>query len=184
MKRINYFLLLVFILVLGCSDENATGIQNLKDGEFVIKLYNSNGNLLLSKKGDAENLGAAGSNWEIRLIDRAFGQQNSDPLKTFASLTIFGDVSISDSQELQFNTDNAAYFFERWYSLEDDWGYKSTGGTLRITSTEQSIIKGSFEIELEVDAEFAQQNPLWGERIVAKGYFSSICPGGEYGGCL
>lgn len=173
MKRANYCLLLLSILTFGCGEENDNELQNLNDGEFVIQLYNSNGDLLLSRKGDAENLVTSDNHWEIRLLDPSFGLQNSEPLKTFASLTIFGQSSINTPKELHFNTDNSASFHQRWYSLEDDWGYKSTNGTLKITSSEKSGIKGNFEINLEVDVN-AQQNPLWGEHILAKGYFSSM----------
>jgi hypothetical protein len=191
MKRLTKYLLLLSILTLGCGEEDGTEnvppdatseLQNLKDGEFVIKLYNTNGDLLLTKKGDAENLGTAYDHWEIRLLDPSFGTQDSDPLQTFASLTISGQSGINTPRQLQFNKDNAASFHQRWYSLEDDWGYKSSTGTLVITSVEKLKITGSFEISLEVDVN-ARQNPLWGEYILAKGYFSSTCPYENAGGC-
>ena len=56
MKKANFYLFLLSILTFGCGEENAYEIQNLNDGEFIIKLYNSNGDLLLTRKGDAENL--------------------------------------------------------------------------------------------------------------------------------
>lgn len=182
MKLATYYLLLLFILTVGCGEENDNGIQKIKDGEFVIQLYDSNGDLLLTRKGDAENLLRYDSYWEIRLLDPSFGLPDSEPLKTFASLTIFGQSPINTPKELHFNTDNTASFHQRWYSLEDDWSYKSVDGTLKIISLEKSGIKGYFEITLEVDAN-AHQNPLWGKYILAKGYFSSICPYKKHGGC-
>lgn len=173
MKKVRYFLFLVLILSFGCSEEKDYENQNLKDGEFVIKLYNSKGDLLLTRKGDAQNLAYTDSNWEIRLMDPLFGLPTSDPLKTFASLTVFGQSPITEPQELQFNNDNSAVLHQRWYSLGDDWGYKSTSGMLTISTIEKSGVKGSFEITLEVDAD-AQQNPLWGDNLLAKGYFSTI----------
>lgn len=182
MKSVSCYLFLLCILKFGCAEENVNKIQNLEDGEFVIELYNNKGDLLLTKEGNAENLGTPGNRWEIRLLDPAFELQNSDPLKTFASLTMFGQSSINIPQELRFNTNNTAYLYQRWYSLEGDWGYKSTNGTLSITSAEKSIVKGSFEISLEADAN-TQQNPLWGAHILVKGYFSSTCPYQNVGGC-
>jgi hypothetical protein len=181
MEKINCYLFLLFMFALGCGDENVNENQSVKDGEYVIKLYNSEGELLLTKKGNAENLGNS-DHWEIRLLDPSFALPNTDPLETFASLTIFTQATINTPLELQFNNDNSASFHQRWYSLEDDWGYRSTEGTLIITSLDKSKIKGSFEINLKVDAN-AQQNPRWGHHIVAKGYFSSICPYENVGGC-
>ncbi len=183
MKRINYYLFLWAILTFGCGDENAVKIQSPKDGEFIIELYNASGDLLLTKQGNAENLVADNIySWEIRLLDPIFGMQNSDPLETFASLTFFGKTPMNKLQELNFNDDINAVLFQRWYSLEDDWGYRSTSGTMNITQIEKLKIKGNFQIDLEVD-DSAQQNPKWGEHIVVKGYFSSICPYEKYGGC-
>jgi hypothetical protein len=182
MKKANFYLLLLSILTFGCGEENASEIQNLKDGEFIIRLYNSNGDLLLTKKGDAQNLVTSDSNWEIRLLDPSFGAQNSDPLETFASLTFFGQSSISTPKEFHFNNDNSAAFHQRWYSLDDDWGYKSIDGRLNITSVGNLQIKGSFEVKLEGDVN-AQENPHWGQHILAKGYFSSICAYENVGGC-
>ena len=183
MKRVNCYLFLLTILMLACEDVTTDEIQSVKDGEYIIKLYNDNGDLLLTKRGNAENLVADNIySWEIRFLDPLFGMQNSDPLETFASLTVFGKSSINKPQELFFNNDNIAVLHQQWYSLGDDWGYRSTKGTMNITQIEKFRIKGNFEINLEVDGS-AQQNPKWGERIFVKGYFSSVCPYEEYGGC-
>ena len=175
MKGTNYCLLLLIILAVGCGQENTCELENLNEGEFVIKLYNTSGDLLLTKKGNAENFSLSGDHWELRLLDSDFGLENADPLKTFAFLTIFGEAAVTTPRVLQVNNGNRAVFSQRWYSLEDDWGYKSVNGTVNITSLEGSKVKGSFEINLEV-ADNAFLNPLWGERILAKGHFSSICP--------
>jgi hypothetical protein len=182
MKKATFYFFLLSILAFGCGEDNSNRIQNLKDGEFIIKLYNSNGDLLFTRTGDAENLGTGDNHLEIRLLDPSFALPNTNPLETFASLTIFGQSKISAPQELRFNDDNSATFRQRWYSLRDDWGYKSVEGTLDITYFDRLKIKGSFEIHLEVDDK-AQQNPRWGHRILAKGYFSSICPYENVGGC-
>jgi hypothetical protein len=53
MKGTKYCLLLPIILVVGCGQENTCELENLNEGEFVIKLYNTSGDLLLTKKGSA-----------------------------------------------------------------------------------------------------------------------------------
>ena len=182
MKKAGFFLFIVSILMLGCEEDHTNEIQNLKDGEYLIKLYNNSGDLLLTRKGSAENLGAVDNHWEIRLLDPSFAMPDSDPLKTFASLTLYGESLTSTPRELSLNEDYSAVLHQRWYSLENDWGYKSIDGSVTITSMEKSKIKGSFEINLTVDVN-AQQNPLWGKYIVAKGHFSSTCPYEDIGGC-
>ena len=173
---------LLTVLVFACREENIKKTERLKEGEFLIKLYNSNGDLLLTRNGNAENLGTGGGNWEIRLLDPSFGQQNADPLKTFAFLTVFGQSELKTPESLAFNSDNFASFRQRWYSLQDDWGYESTDGVLNITSIEGTKITGNFEIHLQVGTD-AQQNPLWGDHILVKGSFSSICPYESVGAC-
>lgn len=174
MKRAKLYLFLLLIFTLGCGEENAYEIQNLKDGEFIVKLYNSKGHLLLTTKGDAENFNTSGNYWEIRFVDPT--------LERFASLTVIGQTPINKPQEFQLDSNNVAIFHQRWYSSQDVWGYKSTNGSLNITSWKESKVKGSFEINLDVDPN-AQQNPLWGEHILAKGYFTSICPYEDVGVC-
>lgn len=175
MKGANCCLFLLTVLALGCGHEEACELENLNEGEFVIKLYNTGGDLLLTKKGIAENFSLSGDHWELRLLDSDFGLENADPLRTFASLTVFGESAVTTPRVLQVNNGNRAVFFQRWYSLEDDWGYKSVDGVVNIVSLEGSKVRGSFEINLETNAD-AQPNPLWGDRILAKGHFSSRCP--------
>jgi len=175
MKRKFFYLFLLSILAVSCDEENDCEIENLNEGEFAIKLYNTRGDLLLTKKGNAENFSLSGDHWELRLLDADFGLENSDPLKTFAFFGIFGDHAITATQVLQVEKGNSARFYQRWYSLNDDWGYQSVDGTINITSIEGSKAKGSFEINLEV-ADYFNANPLWGDRLLAKGHFSSICP--------
>jgi hypothetical protein len=182
MKRAGTFLILLAILAIGCREDGVDEIQSLKDGEFVINLYHSNGSLLLTTKGNAENLSTSGSHWEIRLMDPDFSTPNPDPLETFAHFTIIGQSAIAQPGELSINNDNIAIFHQRWYSITGDWGYRSTSGTLHIQQLEKLRMKGSFEINLEVDQN-AQQHPEWGDRILVKGNFSSVCPYQETGGC-
>lgn len=182
MKGANFCLFLLTMLALGCGHQEACELESVNEGEFIIRLYNPGGDLLLTKKGNAENFSLSGDHWELRLLDSDFGLENADPLKTFASLTIFGESAVTQPRVLQVNNGNRAVFHQRWYSLEDDWGYKSVNGTVNIASLEGSKVKGSFEINMEADVN-ALQNPLWGERILAKGHFSSICPYEDLGVC-
>lgn len=181
MKGVSIFFILV-ILTFGCENPTAEETPLLKDGEYIIKLYSTDGELLLTRKGTAENLGAVDNYYEIRLLDPFFGLQKSKPLETFASLTIFGQSLPSQPHQSFFNTDNTGVLHQRWYSASDDWGYRSRSGTLKITKVENLKIAGSFQIELIVDGD-AEQNPNWGDRILAKGYFVSICPYEDHGVC-
>ena len=129
MKRVICYLILLSILIIGCTEENIYEAQDVRDGEFTIKLYNSKGALLFAKKGIAENLVTADNRWEIRLLDPSFGLPDSDPLKTFASLTIFGQSSLNEPKQFEFNKDNLAAFQHPCYSPENNWEKGSLSGT-------------------------------------------------------
>jgi hypothetical protein len=163
------------------KDDDELAPSGLESGEFEIKIYNEDGVLLLTKKGDAENLGGTGS-WEIRLLDPMFGTENGDDSQNFASLTFFGQSPLNELQTIELDEDRFAVFHQRWYSLPDDWGYRTLQGTLRISERHELMIKGSFEIRLTTDPSMLA-NPKWGERIFIKGSFSSICPYESVGGC-
>lgn len=163
-----------------CQEEMPT-TPDVTDGEFVIELYNTDNELLLTKKGNAENLSTSGTYWEIRLMDPQFGQPGGDPLQSFAFLTLIGNSAIRRGQ-IALDSDHVARFEQRWYSMPTDWGYLSNRGTVDITEFSNLAVKGSFEVTLTV-ADHANPHPQWGNEIRVKGYFSSLCPYQETGGC-
>jgi hypothetical protein len=170
------------ILLTSCREEDISEGPSLGEGEFILDLFNEQGDLLLTKKGTAENLFTNSERWEIRLLDPQFIEPEHDPLSTFAFLVFIGQNAIDQRTELSLNHDNIASFRQRWYSLTDDWGYQSTSGSMRIEELGELRLVGSFEITLEVAAG-ALVNTRWGNRIVLKGRFSSTCPYQSTGGC-
>jgi hypothetical protein len=166
MMRPKDLLLALLFLSVGCSKELSTNAPSLKDGEFEIRIYDTKGTLLLSKKGQAEYIGQA----ELRLTDTTFIQPNADPLKTFASFSFRLNTPLTSSKQLSLNDNSTASFYQRWYSLADDWGYSSTTGKLIVSSVANAQAKGSFEVNLDIADSF-DKNPLWGDHIIVKGSF-------------
>jgi hypothetical protein len=166
--RLSHLSFVLIFFGIGCSIELPTNTPNFKDGEFEIRVYDTKGTLLLSKKGEAEYIGKN----ELRLTDTTFIQPNVDPLKTFAVFYFSLNSPLVSPKEFRLNNNSTASFSQRWYSLPDDWGYTSTAGKLTISSIINSNAKGSFEVNLDI-ADGFDKNPLWGEHIVVKGSFST-----------
>lgn len=184
MKSGTLCILLIAILAFGCNSDNEVdfSLKNLKDGEFYLKLYDANGKLLLTTKGDASYLPIYSGGWQLVMTDPTFATKDATPNNTFAWLGLWSPSAVSSPAEFQLQIEGGADLYQRYYSLKDDWNYTSSSGSIKVISVSGSIIKGSFEVRL-VKAANSEINTYWGDNLLAIGYFSGECPYVSIGGC-
>jgi len=175
-----FSLILCSALVLSACDENENDFPSLEPGTYQLEIFDEHNVRLLTRTGTAIGLGSGS---QIRMEDPEFiSGKSADPLAVFADLLLIAgnnEKTWDENQKWKIDASAQAVLNQHYYSLRTDWRYRGYGGHIRIVESTDEVMKGSFTITMAVDTisyyPYAnwQENPLWGDQIVIKGFFAS-----------
>lgn len=143
-----------------------------------MAMFNEKGKLILSRQGDFVQV--IGN--QFVLDDPLFTTQSSrKPFEIFAYLV----VSLEDYNGFAEGVfPISAHLSQRYYTLESDWNYSGSTGTISISRNKQGQLEGSFTLKMHSSNIYyylyypygyhcpdtgKRENPLWGEKITISG---------------
>lgn len=178
MPKIWLTVLLISLLTFSCQKSDVSEFPELEDGKFYLELYNDQGKLLFSKKGNAVVLKLAEDDWQLRFTDKDEDRRALNEISSFAYMVFLKKSLVTRPEEGTIIQNDRVWLVESWYGYGPEfWSYASKEGIMNITEVSNSIVKGSLITQLSVSDQF-KSNPFWGENITVKAYFVGKCAHG------